>query len=34
VAPGFDFADFTLLADAPPDADALRRHFPDAAPLI
>jgi uncharacterized protein len=34
VGPGFDFADFRLLADSPPDADLVRRHFPDVAPLV
>ncbi len=34
VAPGFDFADFTLLADSPADATALRRHSPDLAGLL
>jgi predicted cupin superfamily sugar epimerase len=34
VGPGFDFADFTMLSDHPREADQLRRHFPDLAPLI
>jgi uncharacterized protein len=34
VGPGFDFSDFRLLADAPPDADLVRRHFPDVASLV
>jgi uncharacterized protein len=34
VGPGFDFADFAMLADHPPEADQVRRRFPDAAPLI
>lgn len=29
VAPGFDFADFALLADHPAEAEAARRHFPE-----
>ena len=34
VGPGFDFADFAMLADDPPQAELVRRHFPDAAPLV
>lgn len=34
VGPGFDFADFAMLADHPREADLVRRHFPDAAPLV
>jgi uncharacterized protein len=34
VGPGFDFADFAMLADHPPEAGLVRRHFPNAAPLI
>lgn len=34
VGPGFDFADFALLADHATEADALRRRFPDLADLL
>jgi len=34
VGPGFDFADFTLLTDHPPLADALRRSAPELAALL
>jgi len=34
VGPGFDYADFVLLADLPAEAAALRRRFPDLAGLI
>jgi len=34
VGPGFDFADFAMLADHPPEAELVRRRFPDAGPLI
>lgn len=34
VGPGFDFADFAMLADLPREAELVRRHFPDAAPLV
>jgi uncharacterized protein len=34
VGPGFDFADFAMLADHPPEAELVRRHFPDAAQLV
>ncbi|HEX5727032.1 MAG TPA: cupin domain-containing protein [Longimicrobiaceae bacterium] len=34
VGPGFDFADFAMLADAPAEAEAVRRRHPDAAALI
>ncbi len=34
VGPGFDFADFELLADLPEQADRLRRQNPDLAALI
>ena len=34
VGPGFDFADFAMLSDHPREADLVRRHFPDAAPLV
>ena len=34
VGPGFDFADFAMLAGHPPDAEQLRRSFPDLAPLL
>jgi predicted cupin superfamily sugar epimerase len=34
VGPGFDFADFAMLSDHPREADLVRRHFPEAAPLI
>jgi predicted cupin superfamily sugar epimerase len=34
VGPGFDFADFAMLADLPREAEAVRRQFPDAAPLV
>jgi predicted cupin superfamily sugar epimerase len=34
VGPGFDFADFAMLADHPPEADRVRHRFPDAAPLV
>jgi predicted cupin superfamily sugar epimerase len=33
VGPGFEFADFELLADDPVSADALLRALPDAAPF-
>ena len=34
VGPGFDFADFRLLADDPERAAAVRREWPDVATLI
>lgn len=34
VAPGFDFADFTVLADAPEEAARLRARYPELADLI
>ena len=34
VGPGFEFADFALLADHAAEADALRRRFPDLAALL
>jgi len=34
VGPGFDFADFRLMADDPAAAEALRRRFPDLAVLL
>jgi predicted cupin superfamily sugar epimerase len=34
VGPGFDFADFTMLADHPTDAEQLRRRFPGVASLV
>jgi hypothetical protein len=34
VGPGFDFADFRLMADDPAAVDALRRPFPDLAALL
>ena len=34
VGPGFDFADFTMLADEPDLADRVRRQFPGAALFI
>ncbi len=34
VGPGFDFADFAMLADHPTEAEQVRRRFPDAAPLV
>jgi predicted cupin superfamily sugar epimerase len=34
VGPGFDFADFTLLADLPEGAARLRTSFPDLAGLL
>ncbi len=34
VGPGFDFADFELLADAPRDADYVTRQFPHARELL
>ena len=34
VGPGFDFADFRLLADEPSLADAVRRAWPMVAPLV
>jgi uncharacterized protein len=34
VGPGFDFADFALLADHPAAAAALRERFPDLAVLV
>ena len=34
VAPGFDFSDFTLAADQPPAAAALRDHHPLLAALL
>ncbi len=34
VAPGFDFADFRLLADEPALAAAVRTAWPDVAALI
>lgn len=34
VGPGFDFADFTMLADEPATAEVVRARWPVAAPLI
>lgn len=34
VGPGFDFADFRLLADHPALAATVRRAWPDVAPLV
>jgi hypothetical protein len=34
VGPGFDFADFVLLADLPDEAARLRERFPDLAGLL
>lgn len=34
VGPGFDFADFTLLAEAPAEAGRLRERFPGLADLL
>jgi predicted cupin superfamily sugar epimerase len=34
VGPGFDFADFAMLADHPHEAEQVRRRFPDLAPLV
>lgn len=34
VGPGFDFADFEILADLPEEAERLRRQNPDLAALI
>jgi predicted cupin superfamily sugar epimerase len=34
VGPGFEFADFLLLADAPDAASRLRARHPDLADLI
>ena len=34
VGPGFDFADFALLADHPTEAAAVRERFPDLAVLV
>jgi predicted cupin superfamily sugar epimerase len=34
VAPGFEFADFALLADVPPEAARLRARYPDLAELF
>jgi uncharacterized protein len=34
VGPGFDFADFALLADHPREAERLRERFPEVASLI
>jgi predicted cupin superfamily sugar epimerase len=34
VGPGFDFADFEMLADAPRDAEVVRRSFPHAAEML
>jgi hypothetical protein len=34
VGPGFDFADFAMLADHPADAEQVRRRFPGVAPLV
>ncbi|HEV8382907.1 MAG TPA: cupin domain-containing protein [Gemmatimonadales bacterium] len=34
VGPGFEFADFSLLADAPHDASRFRARYPDLAHLI
>ena len=34
VGPGFDFADFALLADLPDEAARLRGRFPDLADLL
>lgn len=34
VGPGFDFRDFTLLADVPSEAERLGRRFPELAGLI
>jgi len=34
VAPGFEFADFVLLADVPAEAARLRARYPELAELI
>lgn len=34
VGPGFDFADFAMLADHPRDAEQVRRRFPGVAALV
>jgi uncharacterized protein len=34
VGPGFDFADFEMLADTPADAARLRARLPEVAPLL
>ncbi len=34
VGPGFDFADFRLMADDPAAAEAVRRRFPDVAAFL
>ena len=34
VAPGFDFADFSFMADDGDEAAAMRHHWPDLASLI
>ena len=34
VGPGFDFADFAMLADHPPEAELVRRRFPGVAALV
>jgi predicted cupin superfamily sugar epimerase len=34
VAPGFEFSDFGLLADAPDDLALVRARFPELAVLI
>jgi uncharacterized protein len=34
VGPGFDFADFAMLADHPPEAEQVRRRFPSTASLV
>lgn len=34
VGPGFDFADFSMLADHPAEAEQVRRRFPGTAPLV
>jgi predicted cupin superfamily sugar epimerase len=34
VGPGFDFADFTMLADHPTEAEQVRRRFSGVAPLV
>jgi uncharacterized protein len=34
VGPGFDFADFRMLADLPTEAELVRRRFPEVALLV
>lgn len=34
VGPGFDFADFSMLADHPHDAAVVRRHFPHVGAML